>query len=67
MVAPQRRGLVGVAVEDRADVGQPQAQLAQQQDVLQPPQLGPAVEPDAAVAGVGGPQQTGVVVVPQRP
>ncbi|MCP2251816.1 hypothetical protein LY13_000547 [Prauserella aidingensis] len=56
---------VGVAVEDLADPFQPQSQLPQYEDFLQPEQLLRFVVAVAALPGERGREQADVVVVPQ--
>jgi hypothetical protein len=67
VVPAQRRQLIGLPVEHGGDVGQPQPELAQHEDVLQPQQPLPLVVAEPAVPGAGRAEQTDVVVVPEGP
>ena len=58
---------VALTVEDLGDRGERQAELAQQQDSLQPHEGVLVVVAVAVRADPGGRQQADVVVVPQRP
>jgi hypothetical protein len=66
-VLPEHRDLAADPGQRLADRRQAHAQLAQQQDPLQPQQLPAAVVPPTVVGDPGRRQQPDRVVVPQRP
>ena len=65
-VVAQRGRLVGLPLEHRADVRQPETELAQQQDALQPHERTLVVVAVSVAADAARLQQTDVVVVSQR-
>src|SRR6202012_4138452 len=67
VVAAQRGERVRLRVDRRRDVGQAEAQLTEQQDLLEAQQFPGLVEPVAVRSRVGRGQQADRVVVAQRP
>jgi len=67
LVLTQRRDLVTITGEDLGDRAESQTELARQENLLQSQELLLLVVAVAIAADVRRPQQTDVVVVPQRP
>ena len=65
-VVPECGGLVGLPLQHGGDLGQPEPELAEQQDALQTHERTLVVVAVSVAADAAGLQQADVVVVPQR-